>query len=432
MPSRLLVVPIFLLALSALAADWRQFRGPGGSGVSDEKGLPTTWSAKENIVWRTKLPGPGTSSPIVVGKRIYLTCYTGYGVDRKNIGRMADLERHLVCLDRGSGQILWTKEFEPSLPESKYDSDEGDYHGYASSTPASDGKHLYLFFGASGVYCLDLDGKKVWRAYVGKNVRPWGSATSPVLYKDLVIVNGSVESGELVAFKQATGDEVWRTKGISEAWNTPVLVNVPGGRTELVLNINSGTVAFNPEDGKELWRVDGGGGYVCCSVVAHKDIVYVLRQQGVTAIKAGGDGDVTKTNVLWRAKGNSVVSSPVYHDGKLYWFDSGGMLCCLDAETGKDVYRNRLSGYSGPNHFFASALIADGKIYGVARGSVGWGLKVVQKGPDIFVCALGSEFKELAHNRFEDDKSRTNATPIAHEGCLLMRTDQYLYCIGKK
>jgi outer membrane protein assembly factor BamB len=428
MSSRLLFVPILFIAIPASGADWRQWRGPGGSGVSDEKGLPNTWSDKENIAWRTKLPGPGTSCPIVVGKRIYLTCYTGYGVDRKNIGHMADLERHVVCLDRANGQILWTKEFEPSLPESKYDDGEGDYHGYASSTPASDGKHLYVFFGASGLYCLDLDGKKVWRAYVGRNVRNWGSATSPVLYKDLVIVNGSVESGELVAFKQATGDEVWRTKGISEAWNTPVLVNVPGGRTELVLNVNKGTVAFNPEDGKELWRVDGGGGYVCCSVVAHKDIVYVLRQQGVTAIKAGGEGDVTKTNVLWRAKGSSVVSSPVYHDGKLYWFNND-TLNCVDAETGSDVYRGRLS---GGGLFFASALVADGKIYGVARGSSGWGPKVKQNGPDIFVCALGNEFKELAHNRFEDDKTRTNATPIAHEGCLLMRTDQYLYCIGKK
>jgi len=148
MSSRLLFVPILFIAIPASGADWRQWRGPGGSGVSDEKGLPNTWSDKENIAWRTKLPGPGTSCPIVVGKRIYLTCYTGYGVDRKNIGHMADLERHVVCLDRANGQILWTKEFEPSLPESKYDDGEGDYHGYASSTPASDGKHLYVFFGA--------------------------------------------------------------------------------------------------------------------------------------------------------------------------------------------------------------------------------------------------------------------------------------------
>src|SRR5438132_3654105 len=180
-----------------MGADWSQFRGPGGLATSEEKGLPVKWSAKQNIVWRTPLPGPGASSPVTLGNRIYLTCYTGYAQEVKEPGNMEDLRRHLLCVDRKSGAILWTKDFMPALPEHKY-TGEGSYHGYAASTPITDGERLYVFFGKSGVYCFDLDGVQLWRTVVGKNTNGWGSGTSPILYKDLLIVNASVESGELV------------------------------------------------------------------------------------------------------------------------------------------------------------------------------------------------------------------------------------------
>lgn len=413
MKQRLLVIT-GIVALSALGADYRQFRGPGGSGTSLETGLPTTWSAKENILWRTKMPGPGTSSPIVVGKRVYVTCYTGYGVengkdDRENMDK---LMRHLVCVNRESGAMLWTKNFKPSLPESQYVGGNNTQHGYSSSTLASDGKHLVVFFGKSGVYCLDLEGTEVWRADVGTGTHGWGSANSPVLFKDLVLINASIESRSLVALDKATGKEVWRVKGINSAWNTPVLVEVDGGH-ELVVNESSAVIAFDPETGKELWRVTGFNGYVCPSVVAHKGVVYVVRNAAL-AVKAGGRGNVTDSHVLWRATRSSLVSSPVYHEGLLYW--PTGPMICLDAATGNEVYRSRLS--AGGN-FYASPLVADGKIYCVSRFS------------GAFVVASGREFKELAHNRFEDDPSCANASPIAHEGCLLLRTDRYLYCIGK-
>src|SRR5579864_2551119 len=164
----------------SLGADWAQFRGPHGLGTSPEKGLPVEWSSDKNIVWRTPLPGAGGSCPITVGKRIYLTCYSGYGADPAKVGKMEDLKRHLVCLDRASGKILWTKEFKPLLPEHGYKG-EGSYHGYSSSTPASDGQRLYVFFGKSGVYCFDLDGKEQWHVSVGTKIDGWGSGTSPLL-----------------------------------------------------------------------------------------------------------------------------------------------------------------------------------------------------------------------------------------------------------
>jgi outer membrane protein assembly factor BamB len=420
MRHRLVLAAALLAAVSAAGADWMQFRGPGGAGIGRDTGLPTTWSATENIVWRTTLPGPGTSSPIVVGRRVYLTCYTGYGLvapkkDEPDPGDMSRLMRQLVCIDRGSGAVVWTKDFKPLLPESKYEGGDNTRHGYSSSTPASDGKHLYVFFGKSGVYCLDLDGQEVWHATVGKGTHGWGSANSPVLYQNLVIINASVESRSLVALDKGSGKEVWRVKGISESWNTPVLVDVPGGGTELVLNESKAVLAFDPASGEERWRVAGFGGYVCPSVVAHQDVVYVVRGAAL-AIKAGGRGDVSETHVLWRVKGSSLVSSPVYHDGRLYW--PGGTMNCLDAATGKEVYRGNLSERGAS--FYASPLVADGKIYCVSRfhGS--------------FVIEEGTKFRELAHNTFADDDSRTNASPIAHEGCVLMRTDRYLYCIGKR
>lgn len=420
MHRRFFLIALTLTATTALGADWSQFRGPHGAGTSEETGLPASWSAKENLVWRAKLPGPGTSCPIVVGKRVYVTCYSGYGlgVFKKAEKEPEDpkaLMRHVVCIDRTNGAILWSKQFQPTNPESKYYVHEGDFHGYASSTPASDGERLYVFFGASGVYCFDLDGKELWHSDVGKGTRNWGSSNSPVLYKDLVIVNASVESDSMIAFDKISGKERWRTKGISASWNTPVLADAPQG-PELVVNISPAVIGLDPASGKELWRVKGFGGYVCPSVVAHKNMVYVVRGNAL-AIKAGGRGDVTDSHVVWRGKASSVISSPVYHDRRLYCLSRSEFLTCIDADTGANLYRQRLS---KGGEFFASALVADGKVYCVSRFS------------GTYVVAEGAKYQELACNTFADDVSRTNASPIVHDGCLLLRTDQYLVCVGKR
>jgi outer membrane protein assembly factor BamB len=415
----LLLLPAFLTALVASGADWTQFRGPGGSGASSDTGLPTSWSEKENLVWRTPLPGPGTSSPIVVGQRVYLTCYTGYGLEPRK-GNMKDLMRHLVCINRDKGDIVWVRDFKPLLPESDYDDTNETQHGYSSSTLASDGNRLYAFFGKSGSYCLDLEGKEIWRANVGSTVHGWGSSNSPVLYQDLVIVNASIENNSLVALDKNTGKVVWSVEDFISSRDTPVLVDLADGSTELVVNDNKALRSFDPKSGKQLWRVTGFGGNMSPSVVANKGVVYLLRTGsedggGALAIKAGGRGDVTQTHVLWRARGSSGVSSPVYYQGRLYW--AGSIVACLDAASGNEVYRGRLSGNP---RFYASALAADGKIYCVSRFT---GTYVVSSEPP---------FKELAHNTFADDNSRTNASPIVSAGCLLLRTDRYLYCLGKK
>jgi outer membrane protein assembly factor BamB len=411
-----------LLALgtcAALGADWNRYRGPDGLGTSPERGLPVKWSSQKNIVWRTKLPGPGTSSPVTAGDRIFLTCYTGYAQDTAKPGKQEDLRRHVLCLDRKNGQILWTKEFEPVLPEHAYQG-EGSYHGYSSSTPTTDGEHLYVFFGKTGVFCFDLDGKQLWHALVGKNTNGWGSATSPVLYKDLLLVNASVESGALVALDRTTGKEVWRAPGIGSSWNTPLLVKLPSDDIELVVSVQDRLLGLNPDTGKELWHAEGVHSYVCPSVVAHDGVVYAIGGGSTSlAVRAGGRGDVIKTHTLWRLNKGSNVSSPVHDDGRLYWAaDHGGVVYCQDAATGRVVYQERLR--PPPDIIYASCLLADGKLYYVSQHH------------GTYVLAAGPEFKLLAHNVIDDDTSRTNASLAVSDGQLLLRSDQYLYCIGNR
>jgi outer membrane protein assembly factor BamB len=410
---------VLLAAGAALGSDWNRYRGPDGLGTSPETNLPVEWSAQKNIVWRTRLPGPGTSSPVTAGDRVFLTCYTGYAQDTRAPGEQADLRRHVLCLDRATGKILWTKTFEPVLPEHAYQG-EGSYHGYSSSTPTTDGEHLYVFFGKSGVFCFDLDGNEVWHVLVGKNTDRWGSGTSPVLYKDLLLINASVESRAVVALDRKTGQEVWRAPGINSSWNTPLLVKPESGDVELVVSVQDRLLGLNPDTGKELWRAEGVHRYCCPSVVAHDGVVYAIGGGSTSlAVRAGGRGDVTKTHTLWRQNKGSNVSSPVYHDGHLYWAaDHGGVVFCQDAATGRVVYEERLK--PAPDIIYASCLLADGKLYYVSQHD------------GTYVLAAGPTFKVLAHNVIADDNSRTNASPAVSNGQLLLRSDQYVYCIGAR
>ena len=402
----------------ALAVDWPRFRGPGGSAKSDEKQLPVNWSSQENIVWKTELPGHGTSSPITSGNKVFLTCYSGYGLDESDPGDQQNLLRHVLCLDRTSGKVLWTDEVAPKLPEQEYQGFQA-LHGYASSTPATDGERLFVFFGISGVRAYDLSGKPLWQTSLGTKTHNWGSATSPVLYKNLVIVNSSVENGSLVALNKADGSEVWRTAGMRSSWNTPVLVDVPGGEQELAISVKGQILGIDPDTGDLLWSCSGIDDYVCPSVVAEKGIVYAIGGRSATAlaVRAGGQGDVTESHRLWIAKAGSNVSSPVVHEGYLYWVSDRGVAHCLDAKTGEILYQERL-----PNagRVYASVTLGDGKLYAVTR----------EKGT--FVLAAGPEFKLLAQNDLSPDDSIFNGSPAVSNGQLLLRSDRYLYCIGKK
>ncbi len=405
------LVPVFLVTASR-AADWPQFRGPGSQGVSDAKNLPASWSDDENVLWKTALPGAGASSPITLGDKIYLTCYSGYGRSQSG-GDLEDLKLHVVCLKQAGGDLVWDRKIKPSQGESKRVKD----HGYAAATPATDGEHLFVFFGKSGVFKFDLDGKEIWRTSVGSKTHGWGCGTSPVLYKGLVIVNASVESRSMVALDKKTGDEVWRAGGMRSSWNTPHLVDVKGGKQELVVSVKGRILGFDPASGEELWSCQGIPDYVCPSVVSHDGIIYALggRSSHAIAVRAGGRGDVTDSHRLWDKGVGANVSSPVVHDGHLYWVsDRKKIAYCLRLKDGSLVYEKRVSGQP-----YASTMLADGKLYVVTRYS------------GTLVLAAKPGFEQLAHNEL-DDGSTFNASAIVAGGNLLLRSDKYLYCIGKK
>ena len=450
-----------LCATPAAASDWPRFHGGDGNGVSpDTQPLPVKWSETENLRWKCKLPGPGSSSPIVIGRRVFVTCWTGYGMDRDNVGDEKDLRRHLICLDRDNGNVLWDKSIAAVLPEDPYRGMLTE-HGYASHTPVSDGQRVYVFFGKTGALAFDLDGKKLWQTDVGTGSGPhgWGTASSPILCKNLVIVTASAESNSLVALNKETGMEVWRRKdaGFSGTWGTPILVECGKGRTDLVIAVPFKIWGFNPDDGKLRWQCDGlSSDSICASAIAHDDVVYAMdsgpRGGGTIAVRAGGEGDVTKTRLLWRGNERSRIGTPVMENGRIYWFGNR-VANSIDAATGKQVYRTRVGGGAvseapgpteprpgqpgpgGPGRRpgggpagrgggvfgqdYSSPVLAMGKIYFLSRSG------------EAFVYATGPEFKLLGQNRFASDSGDFSSTPAISDGQLFIRSRKYLYCIAE-
>jgi outer membrane protein assembly factor BamB len=414
--------------LTVAASDWRQFRGPNGSGIAAIDSMPAaTWSDSQNVKWKVALPGPGSSSPIVAGERVFVTCYSGYG-DGSSGSSPDKLQRHLVCVDRTTGEILWDKSVPTELPEDPF----GGYlteHGYASSTPATDGERLYVFFGKSGALAFDLEGKQLWQVNLGKlsNNRRWGSGTSPVLYKDAVIVNAAGESRSVRALDKRTGKEVWKAEAnsLDLCFSTPMLVEGEGGRTDLVLALPGEVWGMNPDTGKLRWfALTGIDGNVSPSVVTADGVIFVtggFPRQGSVAVRAGGKGDVTKTHLLWSSQNASYVPSPVVHNGHLFVVSDQGFAACMEAKTGKVVYRERLPGASstgrGGKPFYASPVLANGNLYAVSRRN------------GTFVIEAKPEFKVIAENKLAGDDSDFNATPAIASRQLFLRSNRTLYCI---
>jgi len=413
------VILVVLGVGSSMGADWTRFRGPQAGGRSDQTGVAVRWSPEQNVLWKTAMPGFGTSSPIILGERVFLSCYSGYGLDQEEPGRSKDLKHHLVSVDLKSGKILWQTSNKAELPETEYRGFVA-LHGYSSSTPTTDGQAVYSFFGRSGVFAYTLSGEQIWQASVGNKTHGWGSGASPILYKNLLIVNASIESGSLVALDKASGKEVWRAGGINQSWGTPLVVDLADGKQELVLSIKGKTLGFDPATGEKLWSCDSVDDYICPAVIAHEGIVYICggRRPLTCAIRSGGRGDVTDTHRLWTLKKSTKVPTPLYSDGLLYWVDQRGIAVCLKADDGAVVYEKRLKIKGRRDKVYASPVLADGKLYVVTR-----------EGGTI-VLATGESFEELARNSLGDE-SIFNATPAITGSQLLIRSDRFLYCIGK-
>ena len=392
-----------------MGADWPRFRGPDGYGISDDSKIPTEWNDKRNLKWRLELPGAGFSSPIVVGDSVIVTCYSG-------ADDLANLKRHLVCVDRHKGQVTWSKVF-PSKARETRGPAFGTKHGYASHTPVSDGERIYVLFGNTGVLAFDMTGKQLWQKSVGEeNASMFGSAASPILYKDRLIVTAAAESESIRAFDKKTGEEVWKTDAgsLSRCYSTPLTVKNTKGEDELLISVPFEVWSLNPHTGKLNWyaetKVDTNA---VPSLVAQDGIVYVVggRSGGRAAIRVGGKDDVTKTNILWSMNGGSYSPSPVLHKGHLYWVNDRGIAYCIDVKTGNEAAKKRLGG-----QFYASVVLIDGKLYAVSRFS------------GTYILEATLKLTQLAHNKLTDE-SDFSGSPAVSDSQLILRSDKYLYCI---
>lgn len=401
----------------ALGSEWSQFRGPGGNAKADDTGLPTSWSDSQNLVWKAALPGRGASSPVVAGDHIYLTAWTGYGLDTDAPGDKAKLRLHVLCLDRDGGAVLWNQSIAASAREQKLGQRVAD-HGYATPTPACDELGVYAYFGVSGLVAYDHDGEKLWQAHIGDKTAGFGTASSPIVFRNLVIVNGSIEGGAVFAFDRKTGKEVWKQAGIVRTWTTPTIGDVPNGEPELIVNQKDNIYGFNPLTGEKLWTCEGIDDYVVPCAVVHEGVAYCLggRTNRCLAVKLGGRGDVTKSHRLWKVNLGANVTSPIYHNGHLYWASDKGIAYCVDAKNGETLHRERLPTRA---RIYASAVMGDGKIYVTTRDS------------GVIVFKAQPSFDEMARNVLESDSNMFNATPAIHNGQLLLRSDSTLYCIGE-
>ena len=433
-PLRLTSLLVFsaLLGTSASADDWPRFRGTAGSGVAnDSDSLPSTWSPSANLAWKAPLPGPGASSPIVVDGKVFVTCYSGYGLSKENPGEIENLVRHLVCIDLQTGDKLWQRDVKASLPEDPYSGIGVTAHGYASHTPVSDGTSVFAFFGKSGVHAFDMNGQPLWQADVGKESDPakWGSSSSPIVHGDSVIITASAESQAIIGLDKKSGKELWRqeAEGLDGMWGTPTLVKIDKERTDLVMCVAKELWGLDPDSGKLRWYADATGAeQAYSSVILDGKRVYAFtgRGGGSIALDAGGSGDVSESNTAWTGTENASFASPVRHESKLYVV-ARGVLTVVDAATGDRLDQLRLRGARQTGGRFGSLDYASPVV-------VGDRLFYLNGSGQMFVFSLGDQLEQVAVNQVTTDKETFWGSPAVSNGRMVLRSGKHLYCVADK
>jgi outer membrane protein assembly factor BamB len=410
-----ITVASLLVPMPVGAEQWNRFRGPGGKGVV-RADLPTIWSESENLAWKTELPGRGSSSPVVWNGSVYLTSYTGYGIDVENPGDRSALMLHVLCLSLEDGKLIWDCEIKPS-PEEQPMGKQLVQHGYASPTPCVDDTGVYAFFGPSGCVAVSPQGGVRWRRNLGAKAVGFGAAASPILHGDLVIQNASIESATLFGLDKATGEIRWKTEDVEKAWTTPTLVQLPDGSTELVVNQKFAVLGLDPDTGKRLWSCDAIEDYVVPCVIEHDGLLYCSggRSNKTFVIRPGGRGDVSRSHLLWEQSRGANVTSPLIVDGHLYWSHDKSIALCLRASDGSEMFRERMPTRSR----VYGSIVSDGRKLFLTTRDAG-----------VLVLAAQPEYKELAVNKLGTEFERFNATPAIVGNRLLLRSDRTLYCIS--
>lgn len=359
-------------------SNWPQWRGPGNSGVSPEKDLPTEWSDSKNIDWKTPIPGRGHSSPVVWGKRIFLTTslegpvVPGAGAVKHmiqgkeflhpdSVGADRSYTLRVLCLDSETGRILWER---TAYEGTAYDNRHRK-NSYASPTAVTDGRHVYVFFGSEGLYCYDFNGKLVWKTSLGGiATMGMGAGTSPVLYENLVILQCDQDTGEgsfIAAVDKKTGKQVWKvSRKDPTSWATPILIRTTQ-RTELVASGSETVTSYDPATGKELWRAKGVQSNAIPTPVTNGEMVFVSAgypAKRVLALRLGGSGDLTDTpGLAWKYdKGTAYVPSPILYGELLYLMTDKGLLTWPGCPNRRDEVRGRTDSRSRHVYSFPGGL----------------------------------------------------------------------------
>jgi outer membrane protein assembly factor BamB len=391
---------------------WPRWRGPTGQGLVLGKGYPDEWAENsKNIAWKAEIPGSGNSSPVIWGDRIFLTTAREQGV-----WPLYSVRRSILCVSRKDGKILW-ETFAPDAEAEK----ANRKNGFASGTPATDGERVYAYLGNHGLLAVDFEGKRVWHRALGPFPAYHGTACSPLLYRDRVILyqdHQGPEGSFVAAFDQRTGETRWSTRREARVgWGSPVAIRA-GSRDEIIVSSQYRVHAYHPDTGKELWRCDGNLVEVTPTPVAGHGFVFCSsgRAGPTLAIRPGGEGDITQSRVAWQTpKGSPFIPSPLLYEGRLYLVnDMTSIATCLEATTGNVVWQGRL-GEARRESFSASLVGVDGKVF------------FTNDSGETFVVRAGKEFELIRVNRLG---ARTLASPAGVDGRWYFRTEKHLVAIG--
>jgi outer membrane protein assembly factor BamB len=404
-----LIATLLASAASAAEANWPRWRGPQQDGHTAETNLPVKWSGQD-IAWKTQLPGNGQSSPIIWGDRIFLTAALDGG-----------RERLVLCVDRPTGKIVWQHSAWKGEPEPSH-----NMNGWASASCVTDGEIVVAFFGRGGLHAYEVDGKPLWSRDLGRFESPWGTAACPILVDDLIVQNCDADvDARLIALDKRTGKDVWRTdRRDFRGWSTPIVIDTGNDTTkrrELVLNGHEGVQAYDPATGRELWFCQSLKGRGEPTVTPAGDLLCVIN--GLTGgeiygVRPGGSGDVTATHMPWHKprKGARDCPSPIVIGKYILACDMSGIVACYDAASGRELWRERLTG-----KLSGSPIAAGGLAYFLNEAGKTF---VIEPGPALKVVAE-SELPAESGEIF-----RASLTPL--DGQWFIRSTTTLYCVGKR
>lgn len=441
MTHALLTLALLLALVPPGAPDgnWPQFRGPNSTGVVEDTSLPDTWSETKNVVWKSDIPGLGWSSPIVWGDRIFLTSVVSAGeieAPKKGLyfggerGLPKDEHRWMVyCIDWKTGKIVWEREVHRGAPSTT----RHLKNTYASETPVTDGERVYALFGNLGLFCFDFNGKLLWtQKYETRKTRfGWGTAASPVLHRDkLIVLNDNDEESFILAYDKKSGKELWRTdRGKGTNWATPYIWE-SGRRTEIVVPATKAVISYDL-NGKPLWEFKGMSSIAIPTPFSKFDLLYIAsgyvgdQHRPVYAVKPGASGDISLKQgetsnefIAWyHPQAGPYNPSPIIYGDHYYTLYDRGFLTCHDARTGREIYgKQRIDADVAANAFTSSPWAYNGKLFALNEDG------------DTYVIQAGPEYKLLGRNSLGE---MCMATPAIARGSLIIRTASKLYRIAK-